>query len=97
MGTILTMRQYAAGERRRMVEEYGVGVGEVAALYPNRSFQSRWYTYALERFEAGDDFTPQAIAGLSSPMLRDLSRTTRGLREGLPAVYTYAMNRRHAA
>jgi hypothetical protein len=97
MAAIFTLKQFAAAERRRMVEEYGVGVKEVAGLYPTRSFLSRWYAYAVKRFEAGDDFTPQAIAGLSSPMLRDLSRTTRGLREGLPAVYTFAMNRRNAA
>jgi hypothetical protein len=64
-------------------------MAEVSRLYPESSFLPAWWRYVETAFEAGQDFTPQGVATLTRPQLRDLSRTTRGLRQGLPANYLY--------
>ena len=73
-----------------MVAEYGCSMADARRFYPVRGYQAAWWRYVLEAFEGGADFTPAGASGLTEGMLRELSRTTRGLRRGLPRFYLLA-------
>ena len=87
---ILTLRQFVNRERARVCEEYGVSRAEVNRLYPEHMLSPRWWRYVLDEFEAYEDFSPQALTGLSRAQFRELGRTKRGLTAGLPRSYSLA-------
>ncbi len=96
MAAILTFRQYVSADRARVVAEYGVRPSEVARLYPDHAYTAAWWRYVVESFGAGEDFTPQGLATLSAGQLRDLSRTSRALRNNEDArTLAYAGARLH--
>ena len=93
MERIRTFKQHMNRKHRAVCEEYGIRMSEVRALYPEHAYRGEWWGYVLEAFEDGCDFTPAAASRLNAPQLRDLSRTTRGLRDGLPEMYLMAGQR----
>ena len=91
--SILTFKQYVKREQDEAASEYGLSTADVNRFYPSHSFQARWWSYVLEAFESGEDFSPQGMVTLSSGQLRDLSRTTRALRGGMDRSYYYRAGR----
>lgn len=87
---ILTRIQYVKAVHRAKAAEFDLTLTEVSEFYPAHSLVGEWWAYVEREFNAGADFTAQAVRGLTDGELRSLSRTTRGLHVGLPRYYLTA-------
>ena len=90
---ILTFKQYVRDVRADARSSYGISAKTARECYPEHALHARWWSYVLDAFEAGEDFSVQGLRTLNKAQFRDLSRTTRGLRQGLPLPYLLASAR----
>ena len=91
--TILTRTQYFDSVRRDRAAEYDLTLLEAGELFSDELLLAGWWRHVVQSFNAGDDFSRQAAQTLTDTEIRDLSRTERGLRDGMPKHYLRPMTK----